>query len=155
MTFTLGPTSRARLAGVHDDLAGVVRTAIFQSDQDFLVFEGVRSVATQREYMRRGVTRTLASKHLVQADGFGHAVDLVPFVAGGPRWEWPLIWPIALAMRRAAVFEGVAVRWGGVWDRALADLPDDIAGLKAAVADYSARHPGPDFLDGPHYELVL
>jgi len=146
MTYTLG----ARLAGVHPDLVRVVERAITTTTQDFTVFEGVRSVATQQEYMRRGVTRTLKSKHLVQADGFAHAVDLVPWIDGGPRWEWPAIWPIAEAMREACIELGVEVTWGGVWDLRLNSLGPV---LKTAVDAYSRRHPGPDFLDGPHYQL--
>jgi len=154
MTHALGSTSRARLERVHADLAGVVRRAIEISDQDFGVFEGVRTLATQRAYLAKGVTRTLASKHLIQADGFGHAVDLVPYIAGTFRWEWPAIWPIAEAMRRSAIEAGVAVRWGGVWDRKLNLLQAGVDGLKAEVAAYTKRHPGPDFLDGPHFELA-
>jgi len=154
MTYVLGKTSLARLDGVHPDLVKVVKRAITISDQDFGVFEGVRSLETQRKYMARGVTRTMKSKHLVQGDGFGHAVDLVPYIDGTLRWEWGAIWPIADAMRRAAGEEGVVLRWGGVWDRRLNLLQHGPEGLKAEVSAYSARHPGPDFLDGPHYELV-
>src|SRR5205823_5623646 len=111
--------------------------------------EGLRTIETQRAYMKRGVTRTMNSRHLT-----GDAVDLVPWVEGTPRWEWPVIYPIAVAMQTAAKAEGVALRWGGVWDRKLAELPTDAAGIKRAVEEYCVRHPGPDFLDGPHYELI-
>ena len=57
-------------------------------------------------------------------------------------------------MRAAAVQKGVRIRWGGVWDRCLNDLPADPAGLEEAVKAYCARHPGPDFIDGPHFELM-
>jgi peptidoglycan L-alanyl-D-glutamate endopeptidase CwlK len=151
MPYTLGVKSLANLAGVHPDLSRVVKRAILISGQDFGVHEGLRSEATQAEYLRRGVTKTKNSKHLKQTDGFSHAVDLVPYLNGVLRWEWPLIYPIALAMRAAAVEYGVKLRWGGVWDKSLNELP---SGLEGAVHDYSARHPGPDFLDGPHYELT-
>lgn len=155
MTYVLGRRSRERLAGVHPRLVAVVERAITLTEQDFTVFEGLRSPETQAEYLRRGVTRTRASRHLRQRDGFGHAVDLVPWVSGGPRWEWPLIYPIAAAMRAAAIAEGVAMTWGGVWDRRLGSLPDTPAELRKAVAAYAQRHPGPDFLDGPHYQLEI
>jgi peptidoglycan L-alanyl-D-glutamate endopeptidase CwlK len=150
MTYVLGAKSLAKLEGVHPDLVRVVRRAIAITTQDFAVFEGLRTLKTQREYMRRGVTRTLASKHLKQPDGFGHAVDLVPWIDGALRWEWGPIWHIAEAMRQAAIAEAVSLTWGGVWDQRLNDLGAD---LKAAVSAYSARHPGPDFLDGPHFQL--
>jgi peptidoglycan L-alanyl-D-glutamate endopeptidase CwlK len=50
--------------------------------------------------------------------------------------------------------QGVSLTWGGVWDRRLNDLPADADGIEAAVKAYCARHPGPDFIDGPHYELA-
>ena len=151
MTFVLGPTSRSRLSGVGPNLVKVVQGAIQITSQDFSVFEGLRTAETQAEYLKRGVTRTLKSKHLRQPDGFGHAVDLVPFIDGRVRWEWGAIWPIAEAMRRAAIDLGVSIRWGGVWDRTLNELSPD---LKTEVDAYCKRHPGPDFLDGPHYELI-
>lgn len=151
MTYALGTKSIKNLAGVHPDLARVVKRAIQLTKQDFGVHEGLRTEATQAEYLRRGVTKTKNSKHLKQPDGYSHAVDLVPYVNGVLRWEWPLIYPIADAMRAAAVECGVMLRWGGVWDKALNELP---SGLEGAVHAYSARHPGPDFLDGPHFELT-
>jgi peptidoglycan L-alanyl-D-glutamate endopeptidase CwlK len=157
MAYSLGKKSETALVGVHPVLISVVRAAIAISDQDFTVFEGLRTAASQKEYLRRGVTKTLASRHLKQADGFGHAVDLVPWVNGGPRWEWEPIYRIAVAVDKAATKLGVAsrLRWGGVWDRNMgqygADAPQS---MKDAVAEYCKRHPGPDFIDGPHYELV-
>ena len=45
---------------------------------DFSVREGVRTPETQKEYVAKGVSKTMASKHLIQPDGYGHAVDLYP-----------------------------------------------------------------------------
>ena len=154
MTFALGKRSMERLNGVHPRLDMVVETAITISTQDFTVFEGLRTLERQRELVRTGASKTLNSKHIEQDDSFGHAVDLVPWIDGQARWEWGPIYPIASAMREAAVIHSVNIRWGGVWDRRLNDLPPGANALKAAVQAYSVRHPGPDFLDGPHYELV-
>ncbi len=155
MTYALGARSRAQLAGVHPRLVAVVERAIALTAQDFAVFEGLRPPERQAEYLRTGVTRTRNSRHLRQRDGLGHAVDLVPWIAGSLRWEWPAIYPIAAAMRAAAVELGAQLTWGGVWDRRLADLPDTPAEIRKAVTAYAARHPGPDFLDGPHFQLEL
>lgn len=152
--FTLSKKSEARLKGVHPTLVGVVLRALQLADQDFMVLEGLRSMQTQQDYMRRGATRTLASKHLLQPTGYGHAVDLVPVVRGVPRFEWPLIYPVAAAMQAAAAEQRIPIRWGGVWDRRLSELLPGNAGMKQAVAEYCVRHPGPDFIDGPHYELI-
>lgn len=154
--FKLGKKSMTALEGVHPIIASVVMEAIKITQQDFGVFEGVRTAARQKEYLRRRVTKTLLSKHLIQPDGYGHAVDLVPWVDGGYRWEWEPIYDIAVAMDAAATMQGVAdrIRWGGVWDRHMGQYGADTdTAMALAVSDYTKRHPGPDFIDGPHYEL--
>lgn len=154
MTYVLGARSRAKLTGVHPKLVAVVNKAIQITNQDFAVTDGLRTLEQQKELVRRGASKTLNSKHRMQADGFGHAVDLVPFINGGPRWEWSPIWNIAQAVDLAATALGVRLVWGAVWDRCLMDYGGSPAALQAAVEAYKKRHPGPDFLDGPHYQLA-
>lgn len=154
--YTLGKKSLVALEGVHPTLVEVVKKAIELTTQDFSVFEGLRTTARQKEYVRRGVSKTMDSKHLEQSDGFGHAVDLVPYVDGVLRWEWPPIYAIAVAMDAAATALGVAdnIRWGGIWDRRMSQYGTGTPiAMETAVADYCKRHPGPDFIDGPHFEL--
>lgn len=86
MPYSLGSKSRAELKGVHPDLVGVVERAIQITTQDFSVHDGLRTEAEQREYVRTGASQTMNSMHRTQADGFGHAVDLVPFINGKLRW---------------------------------------------------------------------
>jgi peptidoglycan L-alanyl-D-glutamate endopeptidase CwlK len=150
MTFVLGNTSLKNLEGVDRCLVAVVKQAIVLSPVDFGVHEGVRTIEKQREYVRTGVSKTMNSKHL-----HGKAVDLVPYIGGVLRWEWEPIYSIALAMAQAASGMGVCLRWGGVWDKSLTDFGGSIEQIKRAVADYCVRHPGPDFLDGPHFETLL
>jgi len=160
MTYALGARSRAELLGVHPKLVQCVESAIAITTQDFVVNDGLRTSAEQQEYLRRGTTRVTHSQHMKQADGLGHAVDLVPYINGKVRWEWPAIYHIAAAMLIAARHHGIRLRWGGSWDRELGELAPDAAtledapaALQAAVAAYCARHPGPDFIDGPHFEI--
>lgn len=156
MTYTLGSKSKTELAGVHPDLVRVVERAIGLTPQDFSVHDGLRTEAEQREYVRRGVSRTMNSMHMRQRDGFGHAVDLVPYINGQLRWEWKPIFHIAAAVHQAARELGVALTWGGVWDRAFADLPGDARGLEQAVNSYVSRRRGMGktaFIDGPHWQL--
>lgn len=145
--------SLLELNKIHPSLAQVIRRADELTSQPFILYEGVRTIARQEEYVRRGVSRTLHSKHLVQLDGYGHAVDLLPMIAGGPRWEWPPIYEVARAVRSAALELEVALTWGACWDRDLCSLPDTVGGLREARDQYADRHSGRDFLDGPHYEL--
>lgn len=153
MAYVLGRRSRAELEGVHPDLVRVVERAIQVTSQDFSVHDGIRTLDEQRELYRRGASRTLNSKHLPQEDGYGYAVDLVPYVGGRLRWEWPLIYPIAEAMRAAAEGQGVRLRWGGHWGE-LTGMDDDPEALVRAYVD-SRRAAGKSaFIDGPHYELL-
>ena len=140
MSYALGEKSLLKLAGVHPKLVAVVKHAIQISPQDFMVLEGVRSPARQRELYAQGrtkpgniVTWTLTSNHFVnKATGYGHAVDLVPF---------PVDWndltkfnAVARAMMQAAADLNTPIRWGADWDR-----------------DGNPREKGES--DSPHFEL--
>jgi len=117
MAYKLGSTSRKNLIGVHPLLVRCVELAIDTTKQDFTVYEGLRSLSRQKKLLAQGYTRTLKSKHLRQSDGYGHAVDLVPWVNGKAVWEWPLIYPIRDAMKDAARRLGLQdrIEWGGDW----------------------------------------
>lgn len=154
MAYRLGAASLGALKGVHPSLVAVVDRAISLTEQDFSVHEGVRTWARQQEYVRKGVSKTMFSEHLPQPDGYGHAVDLVPYIDGVLRWEWEPIFRIACAVDQAAFELNVKIRWGGVWDRVMSEYGGSVAALKKAVDEYCARHPGPDFIDGPHFELA-
>lgn len=146
--FVLGPSSRKELNGVHKDLVAVVERAIQLSIQDFSVHDGIRTVAEQQAMVASGASQTMDSRHIT-----GHAVDLVPYVNGKLRWEWPPIYVIADAVRTAAKELGIPLRWGGAWDvdfTASVESPEDL------VASYVAKRRRQGlraFIDGPHYEL--
>ena len=138
--FISGSRSRKNLIGVHPNLVRVVERAIQLTTVDFLVLEGVRSrdqawinwgkgrTATQcraagvpTKYAQPNMSKVtwlrdpLNSKHCLQRDGFGHAVDLAPF---------PVVWDdlskfdaIARAMLQAATELKIGVRWGADWDQ--------------------------------------
>ena len=152
--FSLGPGSLKELQGVHPKLVEVVKLAIEYTAVDFSVHDGLRTLDEQRKLVATGASKTLNSMHRAQRDGFGHAVDLVPYVNGKMRWEWDLIWPIALAVDWAATELKVPIIWGAVWDREMSHYGGSITALKAEVEAYKKRHAGSDFLDGPHYQLA-
>lgn len=105
--YKLSQRSLDRLKGVHPDLVKVVKRAIELTDHDFSVIEGVRSVETQREYVAKGVSKTMNSRHIT-----GHAVDLYPVGRPTP-WERCVV--VAKAMQKAADEFGVPIVWGGSW----------------------------------------
>lgn len=117
MTFRLSSRSRSRLQGVHPDLVRVVERAIQLTRVDFMVTEGLRSIARQRELVAAGASRTMNSRHLT-----GHAVDIAAMVGREVRWDWPLYPKIAAAFKQAAAELGVAIVWGGDW-KSLRDGP--------------------------------
>jgi peptidoglycan L-alanyl-D-glutamate endopeptidase CwlK len=154
VTFRFGARSLAELVGVHPELVECSTLALTYSPIDFGVHDGIRDLAQQREYFAAGVSKTLNSKHLKQADGFGHAVDLVPYVAGKLRWELPLCLEIGAAMWKAAAEIDLELTWGAVWDRELLQL--DVGNLQAEVEAYQDRRRKlgrKAFIDAPHFEL--
>lgn len=110
MSFVLGKKSLSRLEGVHPDLVKVVKRAIELSSIDFTVHEGLRTIETQRDYVKRGVSKTMNSRHLT-----GKAVDLYPLVNGKPTFDWKYYYPMAEVMKKAAAELGVSIEWGGDW----------------------------------------
>lgn len=139
--FTFSERSLNNLKGVHPKLVAVVKRALVLSPIDFTVLEGVRSQARQDELWAQGRTKPgpvvtwvqTSGTHGIQADGYGHAVDLAPY---------PIDWndferfdQLATVMFAAAKELGVTLRWGGNWDM------DDLLHEKGES-------------DSPHFELV-
>jgi peptidoglycan L-alanyl-D-glutamate endopeptidase CwlK len=122
VAYRLSKRSRDRLKGVHPDLVRVVNRAITLTPVDFSVVEGVRTLAKQREYFIKGKSRTMNSRHLT-----GHAVDLAPWIDGTIDWSDGLHWKdLSLAVKAAALAEGVPVEWGydlWRWDQPHWQLP--------------------------------
>jgi peptidoglycan L-alanyl-D-glutamate endopeptidase CwlK len=110
MTFALSAKSLLRLEDVHPDLVRVVKRAIKTSPTDFVVTEGLRTVERQKQLVAAGASKTMKSRHIT-----GHAVDIAPYVNGSVHWDWPLFYPLAKAIKAAAVAEGVPIEWGGDW----------------------------------------
>lgn len=121
--------SLRNLAGIHPDLRRVMDRALQDAPFAFVVTEGLRTVARQKELVRIGASKTMNSRHIT-----GHAVDLVPFVdvnadgrvSAEEMYSWPLYHRLAPTIKAAAAKEGVALVWGGDWRT---------------------------FKDGPHWEL--
>lgn len=138
--YSLGNNSKSKLTGVHPDIVKVVERAIQITSQDFIVLEGVRG--KEQCYINWGKGRSAAtlavvgvptkyaqpkmgkvtwlndplnSKHCIQKDGYGHAVDLVPYPV-----DWNTLSKfeaIGKAMLTAAKELKISLRWGADWDR--------------------------------------
>lgn len=110
MGFELTPRDLQRLQGVHPDLVRVIKTAAENSPLRFMVLEGMRTLARQKQLVAQGASKTLNSRHLT-----GHAVDIAPLLNGKVSWDWPLYHRLAPVVKQAALEEGVTIEWGGDW----------------------------------------
>jgi peptidoglycan L-alanyl-D-glutamate endopeptidase CwlK len=148
--FKLSQRSLSRLEGVQPPLVAVVKRAIELTRVDFGVTEGVRSIQTQRDYVARGVSQTMNSKHLT-----GDAVDLVAYIGNRVSWELNLYDDIADAMKDAGIELGVSLKWGAAWN--VPDITRWEGSMESAMNHYiderrrQGRRP---FIDGPHFELA-
>lgn len=125
------------LRGVHPTLVAILKEAITDTPVDFTIVEGLRTTERQQQLYAQG--RTTAgvrvtnadgvrhvSNHQAKADGYGHAVDLYPYVDGRvhvtgddvPEW----LRQIARHIQHIARRHGAAVTWGGDW-ASLRDYP--------------------------------
>jgi len=74
----LSSRSRNNLIGVKPEIVGVIFLALKLSEVDFAVIDGMRTIEEQTKLVMKGYSKTMNSMHIVQDDGFSHAVDLMP-----------------------------------------------------------------------------
>lgn len=108
----LSTSSLKHLEGVHPDLQAVVRQAAMDTDLDFIVTEGVRTLMRQSELVAKGASSTMKSRHLT-----GHAVDLAAMIGNEVRWDWPLYHRLAKTMKQAAAKLNVPLEAGADWKK--------------------------------------
>lgn len=112
---TLGAKSKDKLKNVHPKLIKIVEEAIKYTD--FTVLEGLRSIERQEELVKTGKSKTMNSKHLMQQDNYGHAVDLGIWLDGKVEWnDTRYYYHLAGIMKVIAKNMNVTLRWGGDWD---------------------------------------
>ena len=153
--FKLSQRSFQRLVGVHPKLVDTVKLAIKKSDTDFGVIFGVRDLATQEKLFKSGKSQTMKSKHLIQEDGYAHAVDLMAYDSGEPSWDIVDYDNIADAMKAATLETGAKICWGAAWQ--IKDITTWDGTMEQAMNAYidlrrsQSRRP---FIDGPHFQLT-
>ena len=146
MNFRLSQRSLRNLQGVHPDLVRVVHAAILETPVDFVVIEGVRTLARQKELVAAGASQTMNSRHLG-----GFAVDLAAWV-GEIRWDMGLYYRIAETVQKVSKRLAVPIRWGGCWERldTTTRTPSQLVAAYVAARRAQGRKA---FIDGPHFEL--
>lgn len=116
MAFSWGTTSLYNLKGIHPDLRKVCDRALELSTKDFRVLDGLRTVAEQKENVKKGVSQTMNSRHLT-----GHAIDFGVLKSGGIDWfDISGFTLVGSAFKAAAKELGIPIIWGGDW-RSLKD----------------------------------
>ena len=124
--YKLSAIGQARLAKAHPKLQELLREMLWYVD--FSLIESTRSLEQQRANLERGVSKTLKSKHLPDADGFSHAVDIWPYPApkklngelDSSSKAWDELALVAFYCAGKLDFEGL--EWGGLW-KSLVDKP--------------------------------
>ena len=153
MAFKLSGRSLGKLEGVHPVLVDTVKRAIEVSSVDFGVIYGVRSLAEQKRLYEAKRSQTMKSKHLVQEDGYSHAVDLMAYDGSDPSWDIVMYDDIADAMKQAALETGAKICWGAAWQ--IDDIAKWDGTMEQAMNAYidlrrsQSRRP---FIDGPHFQ---
>lgn len=72
-----GSFSKSNLVNVHPKLVRVANRVVLVWDNT--ITDGARTVAEQRQNVAKGVSKTMDSKHIIQPDGFAHALDANPY----------------------------------------------------------------------------
>lgn len=113
--YHFGEKSRQRRIGVHPALVAVSDRALSYGVMDMTVLHlgGARTLDQQKDLVQKGASKTMKSRHLIQSDGYGHALDLAPYPV-----DWNDIdrfMMMGSLMFRAAAQEGVILTWGGHW----------------------------------------
>lgn len=125
--FTFSQRSENNLKGVNPALVKVIRRALEITPVDFIVIEGLRTQARQKELVATGKSQTMNSRHLT-----GHAVDLIPV---NTTWKVEEFHPLLKAVKQAADEQGLKLRFGINWKNDPA-LPIETK-----------------FIDAPHVEI--
>lgn len=115
--FQLSSKSLRNLDAVHPDLGRVARKAIQITTMDFGIYEGVRSYAKQVQYVQEKKSQTLHSLHLIQPDGYAHAIDVFAWLNGKASWNNKHYGPIVQAFITAAISLEVQIEFGHLWPR--------------------------------------
>ena len=159
MSFKFGSRSLREQKGVHPDLVELCNLTIDLSPVDFGVFDGIRTASEQNQLYQRRASQidgfSRIGKHQKQLDGFGHAVDLVPWINSKFVWDWDAIYLICETLVEQARILEVTIRWGGCWGHIpindLAGSPENwVTAYVKRKLDAGKRA----FNDGPHYELI-
>lgn len=105
--FRFSQRSESNLNGVNPNLVKVIRRALELTPVDFIVIEGLRTQARQKELVATGKSQTMNSRHLT-----GNAVDIIPV---NTTWNIEEFKPLLKAVKQAGDEQGLKLRFGINW----------------------------------------
>lgn len=105
--FRFSQRSENNLKGVKPALVNVIRRALELTPVDFIVIEGLRTQARQKELVATGKSQTMNSRHLT-----GNAVDIIPV---NTTWNIEEFKPLLKAVKQAADEQCLKLRFGINW----------------------------------------
>lgn len=94
---------------------------------DFTVFETKRTLEKQKEYVAKGTSKTMNSKHLPDKKGIVRAVDIVPYVNSKNTWEdkyYNALIPIFKAVANSLYPDQIELGFDWGWDKAHIQIKD-------------------------------
>jgi peptidoglycan L-alanyl-D-glutamate endopeptidase CwlK len=115
--FEFSSRSLCLLGTVHPDLVRVAKKAIKLSKMDFGVTCGARSYAEQVELVKTGASHDLHSLHVLQEDGYAHAIDVAAWFNGRISWNNAHYGPIVQAFIEASNSLEIQLEFGHLWPR--------------------------------------
>lgn len=122
MSYKFSQNSLKNLEGVHPDLIRVAKRALEISPYDFGITNGVRTEEEQRDLVESGASQTMNSYHLIQKDGYSHAIDFAVWAGGKITWDIKYYRPVIQSFFTAAIELGIQIESGGLW-RSFVDGP--------------------------------
>ena len=112
-----GKGSLNNLEGVHPDIINLAKLTIrlCKYDGTIIAGGGFRTKEQAEQNVANG-TGILNSVHRKQADGYGHAVDVVPYVSGKATWTMMYCAEMSDAAKIASALLAVPIRQGCDWN---------------------------------------
>ena len=138
---------REERASIVSDAGEIIKKAK-EENRDLTVEEQEKLVASGR-------SQTMKSKHLIQDDGFSHAVDVVAYDGSDVVWEINVYDNICDAFKKAAQLHGVSIKWGAAWSEGdIRSYPGTAEDAMMKYVDLRRSEGRRPFIDGPHFELI-
>lgn len=120
--FSIRSWKKLNREDVHPNLIRLMTESIKDSPIDFTIIETVRDIKTQKQNIKKGVSKTLYSKHIPEftKSKLCEAVDIAPY---------PIDWQdlerfraLAAHIKKKSIELDIPITWGGDF-KTLVDMP--------------------------------